>query len=73
MREAYDKTESILKEHYDKLELVATTLIEKEKIDGKAFLSLMNEGKLPEEETVEETVEEAVEETETVTETETEE
>ncbi|MBR7073364.1 MAG: ATP-dependent zinc metalloprotease FtsH, partial [Eubacterium sp.] len=73
MREAYDKTESILKEHFDKLELVATTLIEKEKIDGKAFLSLMNDGKLPEEETVEETVEEAVEETETVTETETEE
>ena len=73
MREAYDKTESILKEHFDKLELVATTLIEKEKIDGKAFLSLMNDGKLPEEETVEETVEETAEETETVTETETEE
>ena len=68
MREAYDKTESILKEHYDKLELVATTLIEKEKIDGKAFLSLMNEGKLPEEETADEAVEET--ETETVTETE---
>jgi len=74
MREAYEKTESILKEHYDKLELVATTLIEKEKLDGKAFLSLMNEGKLPDEEAPEEEAETVTEaETEAVIETETEE
>ena len=75
MRAAYAKTERILKEHYDKLELVAETLIEKEKLTGEEFLSLMNEGKLPEKEepeikNVDETVTETVgfEEAETVTE-----
>ncbi|WP_448920559.1 ATP-dependent zinc metalloprotease FtsH [Eubacterium sp.] len=47
MREAYEKTVAILKEHYDKLELVANTLLEKEKISGEEFESLMNTGALP--------------------------
>lgn len=42
MRDAYGKTESILKEHMDKLELVAQTLLEKEKINGEEFTALMN-------------------------------
>ena len=52
MREAYSFCESILKEHYDKLELVAETLLDKEKITGEEFLSLMNDGKLPEKEEI---------------------
>ena len=44
MREAYAKTMSILKEHYDKLELVAETLIKKEKISGEEFENLMKSG-----------------------------
>ena len=47
MRKAYEKTVAILKEHYDKLELVANTLLEKEKISGEEFESLMNTGALP--------------------------
>ena len=46
MRQAYDKTVEILKEHYDKLELVANLLIEKEKISGEEFENLMNYGTL---------------------------
>ena len=38
MRKAYSQTESILKTHYDKLELVAETLIKNEKISGAALL-----------------------------------
>lgn len=49
MRDAYTKTEIIIKEHYDKLELLANTLIEKEKISGDEFESLMKYGKLPQE------------------------
>lgn len=44
MRDAYEKTERILKEHYDKLVLIAETLIEKEKISGTDFVSLMEKG-----------------------------
>lgn len=44
MRTAYDKTVQILKEHYDKLELVAETLIEKEKLLGEEFESLLVNG-----------------------------
>ena len=47
MREAYKKTEKILTEHFDKLELVANTLIEKEKINAEEFSSLMENGSLP--------------------------
>ncbi len=48
MRAAYAKTEKILTEHFDKLELVANTLLEKEKISGEQFESLMKYGKLEE-------------------------
>lgn len=46
MREAYNRTVEILKEHYDKLELVANTLLEKEKISGEEFENLMKYGVL---------------------------
>ncbi len=71
MRAAYAKTEKILTEHFDKLELIANTLLEREKINGEEFESLMKTGKLPEAEETAETVEttETVEET-TVSETE---
>lgn len=48
MRNAYAQTEKILKEHFDKLDLVAQTLLENEKISAEEFISLMTEGKLPE-------------------------
>mgnify|MGYP000642134390 FL=1 len=44
MRKAYSQTESILKTHYDKLELVAETLIKNEKISGDEFTQLMENG-----------------------------
>lgn len=44
MRKAYSQTESILKAHYDKLELVAETLIKNEKISGDEFTQLMKNG-----------------------------
>lgn len=44
MRDAYEKTEKILREHYDKLVLIAETLIEREKISGEDFASLMEKG-----------------------------
>lgn len=47
MRDAYNKTEAILKEHFDKLELVANTLLDIEKISGEQFESLMKNGTLP--------------------------
>lgn len=46
MRQAYDKTVDILKEHYDKLELVANALLKKEKINGEEFENLMKYGTL---------------------------
>ncbi|MBQ9229338.1 MAG: ATP-dependent zinc metalloprotease FtsH [Eubacterium sp.] len=49
MREGYQRCEAILKEHYDKLELIATTLMEKEKINAEEFLALMENGTLPQE------------------------
>lgn len=61
MREAYAKTMSILKEHYDKLELVAETLIKKEKISGEEFENLMKSGTL-EVEAVETSTEELTQE-----------
>lgn len=61
MREAYAKTMSILKEHYDKLELVAETLIKKEKISGEEFENLMKNGTL-EVEVVETSTEELTQE-----------
>lgn len=47
MREAYNRTVEILSEHFEKLELVANTLLEKEKISGEDFESLMKNGVLP--------------------------
>lgn len=47
MRKAYEKTEIILKEHFGKLTLVAETLIEREKISGEEFKSLMETDSLP--------------------------
>lgn len=47
LRNAYSKTENILKEHNEKLILVADTLIDKEKITGEQFKSLMETGELP--------------------------
>lgn len=48
MREAYARTVSILKEHFDRLKLVAEELLAKEKINGEQFEALMKNGK-PEE------------------------
>lgn len=42
--EAYEKTKEILKAHMDKLELVANTLMEREKINKQQFISLMENG-----------------------------
>ncbi len=39
---AYEKTESILREHRDKLDAVAAVLMEKEKVTGKEFEDIMN-------------------------------
>ena len=67
MRQAYGKTVEILKEHYDKLELVANALLKKEKINGEEFENLMKYG------TVEASKEEtAADETEIVVDTVTE-
>lgn len=44
MRNAYAQTEEILKTHYDKLELIAETLIKNEKISGDEFKQLMENG-----------------------------
>ena len=63
MRDAYTKTEIIIKEHYDKLELLANTLIEKEKISGDEFESLMKYGKLPQEIEAEKAEQAAISET----------
>ena len=48
MRHAYSQTEEILKNHYEKLELVAETLLQKEKLTGEMFAQLMENGKLDE-------------------------
>ena len=47
MRKAYSQTESILKTHYDKLELVAETLIKNEKISGDQFTQIWKTALLP--------------------------
>ena len=40
---SYERTESVLRAHEDKLHLVAGKLIEKEKLDGDEFESLLKE------------------------------
>ncbi len=58
LREAYAKCEEILKAHFDKLELVANALLEKEKLSGEEFANLMNYGTLEAPETeIEDTTE----------------
>ncbi len=42
IRNAYSRTEKILSDHIDKLELIAQVLMKKEKIDGKDFKDLMD-------------------------------
>ncbi|MBQ3500075.1 MAG: ATP-dependent zinc metalloprotease FtsH, partial [Oscillospiraceae bacterium] len=61
--EAYEKTESILREHRDKLDAVAAVLMEKEKVSGKEFADIMNPpAPAIEEPVAEETVPEETEE-----------
>ncbi|MCH5171122.1 MAG: AAA family ATPase, partial [Oscillospiraceae bacterium] len=69
---AYNRTETILNEHIDKLHLVAETLVNLEKINEEQFNSLMENGVLPEpkEETVFEEKTEKTEEQNTAPETE---
>lgn len=42
MRAAYARTEKILTDHFDKLELIANTLLKEEKISGEDFEKLMS-------------------------------
>lgn len=44
INEAYRRTEELLKEHLDKLELVAVKLMEREKLDKDEFSSLIEKG-----------------------------
>lgn len=62
MRNAYNKTEEILKEHIDKLKLVAETLIKREKLTGAEFIQLMEKGCIDEPEAEEKTAENLTEE-----------
>lgn len=48
MRKAYDRTLKILTDNFDKLDLVAQTLLAREKINAQEFESLMKTGALPE-------------------------
>ena len=41
LKDAYSRAESILTEHRDELDKLADYLLENEKIDGDAFLTLM--------------------------------
>ena len=63
---AYAKTESILREHRDKLDAVAAVLMEKEKVSGAEFEAIMNPKpvieEVPAEETPAETTENPAEE-----------
>lgn len=70
IRNAYDRTERILKENNEKLILVAETLMNREKITGDEFKSLMETGALPsvEEDDVDEDMEESESENAVVTE-----
>lgn len=49
--DAYDRTETILSDHLDKLHKVANTLLEEEKIEGKRFLEIMDDEQKEEEDT----------------------
>ncbi|MBE6819036.1 MAG: ATP-dependent zinc metalloprotease FtsH [Ruminococcaceae bacterium] len=45
--EQYRRTEQILNEHMDSLELVANALLEREKLEGEEFKTLIETGSLP--------------------------
>ncbi len=69
--DAYKRTEQILTGHVDKLHLLAETLVKLEKVNEEQFVSLMENGELPEKEEKEpETIEEITETVEETTETE---
>jgi cell division protease FtsH len=48
MDNCYKRTETILKEHMDKLVLLADNLMERETIDAEEFILLMEKGEIPE-------------------------
>lgn len=50
INDAYKRTESLLRENMDKLDLVALTLMEREKINKNEFIQLMENGFIAEEE-----------------------
>jgi len=58
--EAYKRTEDILKEHMDKLSLVAETLMVREKLEKEQFKDLMEKGYLSEDAPAENSSEENV-------------
>lgn len=58
--EAYKRTEDILKEHMDKLSLVAETLMVREKLEKEQFKDLMEKGYLSEDDPAENSSEENV-------------
>ena len=70
--DAYKRTEQILTEHVDKLHLLAETLVKLEKVNEEQFVSLMENGTLPEDKEAKEpeTIEEITETVEEATETE---
>ena len=70
--DAYKRTEQILTEHVDKLHLLAETLVKLEKVNEEQFVSLMENGTLPEKEEIKESeiVEEIAETVEETTEAE---
>ena len=70
--DAYKRTEQILTEHVDKLHLLAETLVKLEKVNEEQFVTLMENGALPEEKEIKEleTIEEITETVEETTETE---
>ncbi len=70
--DAYKRTEQILTEHVDKLHLLAETLVKLEKVNEEQFVSLMENGTLPEVKEVKEpkSVEEIAETVEETTEAE---
>lgn len=72
MRNAYDLTKNILTAHNDKLVLVAETLLEREKITGDEFISLMKTGALPVKEEDEEAISQESEQIESPSEAEAE-
>lgn len=64
MRKAYDRTLKILTDNFDKLDLVAQTLLAREKINAQEFESLLKTGALPETQSETQAAEEADEKSE---------